>query len=261
MRPRVIPVLLLDSRRRLVKTLNFRDEKYVGDPFNVIRLFNEKEVDEICVLDIEASSHGRKPDRGFLRELASECFMPLGYGGGIAEPVDAENLFSVGIEKVVIGEHAADTSLITALVNNFGTQAVAACMDCRQVPGGHGVFVRRATRKVSDDPVTYARDLEAAGVGEIILQNVDRDGARTGFDNELIWRVSVAVGVPVVALGGAGRLAHLAEGLAVGASAVASGSAFVFLGRLRAVLINYPTAPELDSLSSSNLFTEARNGS
>ncbi|MBV5337451.1 MAG: imidazole glycerol phosphate synthase subunit HisF, partial [Deltaproteobacteria bacterium] len=222
----MIPVLLLDSRKRLVKTLNFRDEKYVGDPFNVIRLFNEKEVDEICVLDINASSQGRKPDRGFLRELATECFMPLGYGGGIVEPADAENLFSAGIEKVIIGEHATDTSLIATLSSSFGRQAVAACIDCRKLPGGYGVFVSRSTRKVSDNPVSYAKKLEAAGVGEIILQSVDRDGARGGFDGELIRTVSMAVGVPVVALGGAGVLGHLAEGLSAGASAVASGSAF-----------------------------------
>lgn len=260
MRPRVIPVLLLDSRRRLVKTLSFGDEKYVGDPFNIIRLFNEKEVDEICVLDIEASSEGRKPDRGFLRELASECFMPLGYGGGIVEPADAENLFSAGIEKVIIGEHATDTSLISVLVTSFGSQSVAACIDCRQVSGQYRVFIRRATRKVAEDPVTYARNLEASGVGEIFLQNVDRDGSRTGFDNELVRRVSMAVGLPVVALGGAGALPHLAEGLAAGASAVASGSTFVFIGRLRAVLVSYPTALELDSLPSSSVMTGAQNG-
>jgi cyclase len=135
MRPRVIPVLLLDSRKRLVKTRNFDDPTYVGDPFNVIRLFNEKEVDEIIVLDIEASMQGRKPDRGFLRELASECFMPLGYGGGIALPEDAQDLFSVGIEKVVIGRQSTDIKLIATLTKNFGAQAVAACMDCRRSGG------------------------------------------------------------------------------------------------------------------------------
>ena len=257
MRPRVIPVVLLDSRRRLVKTINFRAETYVGDPFNVIRLFNDKEVDEICVLDIEASSHGRKPDRGFLREMASECFMPLGYGGGITKPADAEDLFSVGIEKVVIGEHATDASLIRALTADFGVQAVAACIDYRQEKGG-GVFVGRAARKVSNDPVAYARHLEAAGVGEILLQSVDRDGARSGYDTALIRRVSEAVSVPVVALGGAGQLAHLAAGLAAGASAVASGSAFVFIGRLRAVLVTYPSAGELDCLSTGSLGGEKK---
>jgi imidazole glycerol-phosphate synthase subunit HisF len=130
-------------------------------------------------------------------------------------------------------------------------------MDCRQVCGAHKVFVRRATRNVSEDPVAYAKNLEASGVGEIFLQNADRDGARNGFDNELVRRVSMAVGIPVVAHGGAGILSHFAEGLAAGASAVASGSAFVFLGRLRAVLVSYPTAPELDSL---NMIPGVQNG-
>jgi cyclase len=249
MRPRVIPVLLLDSRKRLVKTRNFDDPTYVGDPFNVIRLFNEKEVDEIIVLDIEASIQGRKPDRGFLRELASECFMPLGYGGGIALPEDAQDLFSVGIEKVVIGRQSTDLKLVATLTENFGAQAVAACMDCRRSGGGYSVFADRASRKTADDVVAHAKALEASGVGEIILQNADLDGARTGFDTDLIQRVSSSIDIPLVALGGAGELSHLRTGLAAGASAVASGSAFVFLGRLRAVLVTYPSPAELEALA------------
>jgi cyclase len=241
MRPRIIPVLLLDSRKRLVKTRRFNEEVYVGDPFNVIRIFNEKEVDEVCVLDINASVEGRQPDVGFIAELASECFMPLSYGGGIKSVADATPIFAAGVEKVVIGRASTDSAAVRALADSFGSQAVAACIDCRRINNNWHVAFDRGRTVISEDPVTQATVVEQAGAGEIILQNIDRDGERNGYDVSLVSAVSAAVNVPVVALGGAGQLSHLAEGLWAGASAVASGSAFVFIGRLRAVLITYPS--------------------
>src|ERR1700694_4012962 len=175
MRPRVIPVLLLDSRKRLVKTRNFNEEVYVGDPFNVIRIFNEKEVDEICVLDINASVEGRRPDVGFIAELASECFMPLSYGGGIKSVADATPIFAAGVEKVVLGRASNDSVAVRALADSFGSQAVAACNECR-------VVLDRGGTVTSRDPVTQANAVEQAGAGEIILQNIDRDGERNGYD-------------------------------------------------------------------------------
>lgn len=249
MKPRVIPVLLLDSKKRLVKTVEFDHETYIGDPFNVIRIFNEKEVDEICILDIYASVDGRKPDRGFVAELAAECFMPLGYGGGIATPADAEHLFSVGIEKVVIGEHAGNAVLTRSLAEDFGSQAIAACIDCRATADGYTVFTRRGTRRIPHHPKDYAQRLEAQGVGEIVVQSIDRDGMRSGYDCNLVQLVAAAVGIPVVALGGAGEMSHMAPAINAGASAVASGSAFVFIGKLRAVLLNYPTTNDLEDLA------------
>jgi len=200
---RVIPVLLLDSRRRLVKTVRFGERTYVGDPFNVVRLFNEKEVDEICVLDIDATPQGRGPDIGFLRELSSECFMPLAYGGGIT--------------------------------------SMAQCEEARCV-------TRSAREDTGREPRALCRELQDEGVGEIILQSVDRDGQRGGYDLDLISHVSHALSIPVIALGGAGEACHLAQGLRAGASAVASGSAFVFIGRLRAVLVTYPDPGQVDQL-------------
>lgn len=245
MRPRVIPVLLLDRSHRLVKTRGFADELYIGDPFNVIRIFNEKEVDEICVLDITASMDGRSPDLDFMRTLASECFMPMGYGGGIVSVQECEHLFKAGIEKVVIGQRATDGHFIRDLARNFGSQSVVVSLDVARTAEGFEVRTNRGTVCVSRDPAAYAQSLEEAGAGEIIVHDIDRDGGRRGYDGDLIALVSHAVGIPVIALGGAGERAHLRQGLEAGASAVASGSAFVFIGRLRAVLITYPTPEEI----------------
>lgn len=251
MRKRIIPVLLVDHHRRLVKTVGFGPRTYVGDPFNVIRLFNEKEVDEICVLDIDASAQGGQPDLGFLRELASECFMPMAYGGGITAAQQCEELNRAGIEKFVLGRSAANTALVQDLARTFGSQATVACVDVT----GSGDVSRRVLQAGQHtgaiNPLDCCRRLEDAGVGEIILQSVDRDGARTGYDLDLIRTVAPNLSVPMVALGGAGEAIHLAQALRAGASAAASGSAFVFIGRLRAVLVNYPSMLQMDSLNAS----------
>lgn len=251
MRPRVVPVLLLDSRRRLVKTRRFGEPIYVGDPFNVIRIFNEKEVDEICVLDINATVEQRRPDVGFIRELASECFMPLSYGGGVTSVSDASPIFAAGVEKIVLGRAGTDARIIRALADEFGSQAVTVCVDCKNTPEGWRAVVDRGLVVTPLDPVRLAQEAEAAGAGEILLQNVDRDGERSGYDLELIYRVSRAVELPLMALGGAGELRHLVEALVAGASAVASGSTFVFLGRLRAVLITYPSTGDIEQMRAN----------
>lgn len=242
---RIIPVLLLDRSRRLVKTVRFGERTYVGDPFNVIRIFNEKEVDEICLLDIDATADSRKPDLGFVRELASECFMPLAYGGGVTSLEMGRALFKSGVEKLVIGTKSADGRLIGAMANNFGSQAVMASVDvCRN---GNRMEVRthNGQRVVSSDPLDYVMRMAKAGAGEILLNNIDRDGDRQGYDLELISYISSAVNVPVIAVGGAGENEHLRQGLAAGAAAVASGSAFVFYGPQRAVLITYPNQQDI----------------
>lgn len=246
MRKRLIPVLLVDRDRRLVKTISFGARTYIGDPFNVVRLFNEKEVDEICVLDIDATVDGRGPDFGLMRELASECFMPLAYGGGITSLADCERLNRDGIEKFVLGHGALDPALVRELSEHLGAQAVTACVDVR----GTGATARCATRsgRVDTDvaPLALCRALQQAGVGEIILQSIDRDGTRSGYDLELIRSIATQLDVPVVALGGAGDISHLAQALNADASAAASGSAFTFIGRLRAVLVTYPGPYEMD---------------
>jgi len=242
LRARLIPVLLVDRDRRLVKTVGFGERTYVGDPFNVIRLFNEKEVDEICVLDIDATVDGRAPDLGFVSELASECFMPLSYGGGISALEPCQALATAGVEKFVIG--SADPALLGKLAAVFGRQAVVGCVDYRETGGGASAWVRSGSRTLHRDPLDQARALAAAGAGEIILQSIDRDGRRSGMDLVRIGSIADALPVPLVALGGAGETAHLLAALNAGASAAASGSAFTFIGRLRAVLITYPDPAE-----------------
>lgn len=253
MRKRLIPVLLLDRDRRLVKTVGFGERTYVGDPFNVVRLFNEKEVDEICVLDIDASTDARAPDFGFLRELASECFMPLAYGGGITAVSHCEQLNRIGVEKIVLGHAALDHALVQAVSRDLGAQALVGCVDVV----GSGAAAKCATRSARNPteltPLEHCLALQRCGVGEIILQSVDRDGTRAGFDLQLIAALAPRLDVPLVALGGAGELRHLAQALQAGASAAASGSAFCFIGRLRAVLVSYPEPAEMDAITQEHL--------
>jgi cyclase len=247
-RKRLIPVLLLDRHRRLVKTVRFGERTYIGDPFNVVRLFNEKEVDEILVLDIDATTDGRAPDIGFMKELASECFMPLGYGGGLNAMQQCEQLNLIGVEKFVFGSAATQLSLLRQASDTWGAQAIAVCVDVVETPAGQRCVTRSAKLHIDRTPETFCKDLETAGVGEIILQSVDRDGLRQGMDLALIQSISQQLSVPVVALGGAGEVADMARALKAGASAAASGSAFSFIGRLRAVLINYPDSSSIERL-------------
>lgn len=231
--PRLIPVLLVDRDRQVVKTVGFGERTYIGDPFNIVRLFNEKQVDELCVLDIDASADGRAPDFTFAAALASECFMPLSFGGGIATLDHARRLVADGIEKLVVRRHATD-ALIGAIAHEFGSQAIIACLDYRTgIAGRHVGDLREPLDRA-------AARLAAAGVGELILQSIDRDGSRMGMDVEGIAAIAPRLSVPIIALGGAGEVAHLDAAIAAGADAAASGSAFSFIGRLRAVLVTYP---------------------
>jgi cyclase len=249
MRKRLIPVLTIDRERRLVKTLRFGDRTYVGDPFNVVRLFNEKEVDEICVLDIDATVDGREPDFGFVAELASECFMPLAYGGGLTNPGHCERLNRIGVEKFVLGHAALDHDMVRAVSRDLGAQALVACVDVQSTPAGAHCVTRSGRHDTGLTPLAHCRALQDAGVGEILLQSVDRDGLRGGYDLELIASVAPRLDIPLVALGGAGEAAHLTAGLKAGASAAASASAFIFIGRLRAVLITYPDHATMDAIA------------
>ena len=231
--PRLIPLLLIDRDRRVVKTVGFGERTYIGDPFNIIRLFNEKQVDEICVLDIDAARDGRAPNFELAAALAAECFMPLSYGGGISTIDHARRLITDGIEKLVLRMHAND-ALVGQIAHEFGAQAVVGCLDYRFIDGQR--LVEPGHQLLADE----AKRLERAGVGELILQAIDRDGERTGMDVEGVAATAPALKVPVIALGGAGNVAHLDAAIAAGADAAASGSAFSFIGQLRAVLITYP---------------------
>jgi imidazole glycerol-phosphate synthase subunit HisF len=238
---RVIPCLLLRDGG-LVKTRRFADPKYVGDPINAIRIFNEKEVDELVVLDIEASHRKREPDLGLIGQFAAECFMPLCYGGGIHSLAIAERIFSLGIEKVCLQSAALEQpALITEIAKRYGSQALVVSVDIKRDwlnrPGIYHAASRKILRMNWRD---WMRSLEDRGAGEILFNAVERDGMQTGYDLELLREAASLVGIPLVAVGGAGSLADLRKAIDAGASAVAAGSLFVFQGPHRAVLISYP---------------------
>jgi cyclase len=248
--PRVIPCLLL-GEDGMVKTVRFDSPTYLGDPINVVNLFNRFEVDEIVLLDIRATVEDRKPDTGLIEELASECWVPLTYGGGIRDIEQARAILAAGVEKIVLGTAAADKpELIRDAVGEFGAQAVVVSVDVRPSRGGaYQVFVESGRRGLGIDPAGYARRAQDLGAGEIFLNAIDRDGTMAGFDTDLIRDVAAAVSVPVIACGGAGERADLAEAIKVGgASAVAAGSIFVYQGRERGVLINFPERGQLEAL-------------
>ena len=245
---RVIPCLLLRGPG-LVKTTRFKDAKYVGDPINAIKIFNDKEVDELVLLDITATREGRGPSYSVIEEVASECFMPLAYGGGVRSVEDARRILKLGVEKVVFNSAAWRTPLVLRDASReFGAQAIVASIDVRRkLLGRYEAVVDGGTRATGLDPVEYARRMEEHGAGEILLTSVDRDGTMNGYDLELVAKVSSAVRIPVIAAGGAGCLQDFRNATREGgAAAVAAGAMFVFHGPHRAVLITYPQRAELE---------------
>ncbi|MBS1659709.1 MAG: imidazole glycerol phosphate synthase subunit HisF [Bacteroidetes bacterium] len=245
-RIRVIPSLLI-QRGGLVKSIKFKDHKYVGDPINAVKIFNEKEVDEIVILDISATAERRPPDLAQIKDIAAEAFMPMAYGGGITRIEEIRELISAGIEKVVLNTSAVtNIQLITAGARYVGSQSVVVSIDvAKNLFGKYQVYVQNGSKKTGLDPATFAKQVEEAGAGEIILNSIERDGTRKGFDTELIRQVSSAVSIPIVAVGGADTVDDFAEAVKQGASAVSAGSMFVFQGPHRAVLISYPSQTEL----------------
>lgn len=244
---RVIPVLLLRGRG-LVKTVKFKDPKYVGDPMNSVRIFNEKEVDELVFLDITATPEGRGPDFEMLADIAGEAFMPMAYGGGITSLDQIQRIFTLGYEKVVIDTAAYESpQLIREAVAIYGSQSVVGCVDVRRsLLGRYELYSRSGRTHQSVGLLDHVAALEELGVGEIVVNAVDRDGTQSGYDLKLLQQVSSAVSVPVVACGGASGLDDFVAAVQQGgASAVAAGSLFVFVGPHRAVLINYPDRTEL----------------
>jgi cyclase len=252
---RVIPCLLLKNRG-LVKTVKFKDPIYLGDPINIVKIFNEKEVDEIVLLDITATTEQRKPNFKVLSEIASECFMPVGYGGGIRTLDDAAALFNLGFEKIVVNSCAVDDPhFVEAASARFGSQSVVVSIDVKKsLFGQYEVFTHSGWRRTRLEPADFAKKVESMGAGELILNSIDRDGTMLGYDLELINHVASCVKIPVVACGGAGKLSDFADAVSHGnASAVAAGSMFVFQGKHKAVLITYPPLEAL-----KNLLSEAR---
>lgn len=247
LRPRVIPCLLVHDRG-LVKTVGFASPKYVGDPINAVKIFNEKEVDEIVVLDIDATARGAEPAYEMIRHLAAECRMPLCYGGGVRTVEQAVRIIKSGVEKVALSAAAvADPSLVSALATHVGSQSVVVVLDVKRdaKAGRYEIWTHNATRNTRKDPIAFAKELEARGVGELTLNSIDRDGVMKGYDLDLVQQVREAITVPLTVLGGAGSLRDL-EGLfrRFGIIGAAAGSLFVFKGTYKAVLISYPSRQE-----------------
>jgi imidazole glycerol-phosphate synthase subunit HisF len=248
--PRVMPCLLLNNGS-LVKTVKFKDPGYIGDPINAIRIYNEKEVDELIFLDITATAENRQPPYSTLSEIASECFMPVTYGGGIKSVEEIRKILSLGIEKTSLNSIAVESpEFVREAAEAFGSSTIVVSIDVRQkLFGGFEVCTHGGRKKTGLDPVKFAIEMEKMGAGEILLTSIDRDGTQEGYNIDLIKSVTEAVGVPVIACGGAGNLEDFR--LAVvdgGASACAAGSMVVYFGRNRAVLINFPFRKELDEL-------------
>lgn len=251
LKQRVIPCLLLRNGG-LYKTVKFANPKYVGDPINAIRIFSDKEVDELMVLDIGASKEGREPDYALIEQFAGECFMPLCYGGGVRTVEQARQLFALGVEKVCLQTAAmADMSLVTRIAERFGSQSVLVSADVkRSIFGKRQLYGAADGKTVSTPWLDYLRSAVAAGAGEVVLNAVDRDGTMQGMDLDMIREASAALPVPLVAVGGAGSLADIKAAIEAGASAVSAGAFFVFHGPHRAVLITYPRYQELEALLS-----------
>lgn len=247
LRPRLVPYLLLRNGG-LVKTVRFGESKYIGDPLNAVRIFNEKEVDELVLLDIDATAQGREPDYGLIEKLAIQCRMPLCYGGGVKTIDHVQHIVGMGVEKVSVGAVAVENpGFVSEAASRVGSQSIVVVMDVKKSPWlrKYQVYIRNGTCRVNFEPVEFAKKCEAFGAGEIVVQSIDRDGTSTGYDLDLVAQVRQAVSLPVTVLGGAGGhddiISLVRQFGVIGAGA---GSLFVFKGKYRAVLINYPSREE-----------------
>ena len=238
-----------------MKTVRFGSPKYVGDPINAVKIFNEKEVDEIIVVDIDATSHNRTPDYELIKNLATECRMPLCYGGGVKKVEQVEKIISLGVEKVAISSAAVDEpELVTRIAEVVGRQSVVVVMDIKKnLPSGkYEIWTHNGRRPTGKCPDEFSRKFESMGAGEVVINSIDNDGVMKGYDLDLVRTIRESINLPITVLGGAGSLRDIGELIsAFGIVGAAAGSLFVFKGIYRAVLINYPSRSEKDALSMS----------
>jgi imidazole glycerol-phosphate synthase subunit HisF len=253
--PRIIPYLLV-KEKGLVKTVNFKNPKYVGDPINAVRIFNEKEVDELTVLDIDATLEKREPDYDLIEHLAMECRMPLCYGGGVTTSEQIQRIIQLGVEKVAISAAAIENpGVVTAAAECVGNQSVVVVLDVKKrfFGGTYEVWTHNARKATGRCPSEVAQQMEALGAGEIVINSIDNDGLMKGYDLTLVEKIRRSIRVPLTVLGGAGSLRHIGQLInKYGAIGAAAGSLFVFKGVYRAVLINYPNRAEKDALIKEN---------
>ncbi len=256
--PRIIPVLLLKDNG-LVKTLKFDEPKYIGDPINAVKIFNEKEVDELMLLDIAATNEKREPGIEMISEIVSEAFMPVAYGGGLRSVDDIRAVLKAGVEKITLNTAAVEQpGLIAEAARIFGSQSIVVSIDVKRntQTGKMEIYTHGGTVNTGLEPVEFAAKMEAAGAGELVLNAIDKDGTMAGYDLPLIREIVDAVTIPVIACGGAGGLDDFHAVISqTGASAAAAGSLFVFCGSRDAILITYPERKELETI-----FTWRRRG-
>ncbi len=258
LRPRIIPCLLL-HQNGLVKTQGFKNPKYVGDPINAVKIFNEKEADELMVLDIDATVNGCEPNFDLITRLAAECRMPLCYGGGVTRVDQAVRIVNMGVEKVALSAAAiANPSLLTEMANVVGRQSVVAVLDVRKKTGlftkGYEICTHNGKVTHKSDPVMLVKELQDAGAGEIVINSVDKDGFMEGYDLNMVVQFRNVLNVPMTFLGGVGSLEHMSQlASTMGVVGLAAGSFFVFKGRYRAVLISYPTLQQKADIFSKTL--------
>lgn len=251
LRPRIIPVLLIHDGG-LVKTVRFDNPKYVGDPINAVRIFNEKEVDELIVADIDATVQNREPDYALIRNLAAECRMPLCYSGGVRTPEQVERIISLGVEKVAVSTAAIlNPSVVSESARRVGNQSIVVVMDVKKTDLFHGyeIYTHNGRKKTGIDPVKFARMAESLGAGEIVINSIDRDGEMNGYEIDIVDQIRKVINCPLSVLGGAGSITDIASLFKrYGIVGAAAGSLFVFKGKYRAVLISYPGPREKDEL-------------
>ncbi|NQT27628.1 imidazole glycerol phosphate synthase subunit HisF [candidate division KSB1 bacterium] len=257
--PRIIPCLLV-HKKGLVKTVGFKEPKYVGDPINAVKIFNEKEVDELIVIDIDATTQNHEPDYKMIENLAVECRMPFCYGGGIKTTDQAQRIFSLGVEKIAISSIAIENpSIVAKIADRVGNQSVVVVVDVRKkrFSNYYEIYTHNGTQKSKKNPFEFVSEVEKLGAGEIVVNSIDKDGTMNGYDLDLIESIRDSISIPLTVLGGAGTLNDI--GVLInkfGIIGAAAGSLFVFKGKYKAVLINYPSPDEKQKLIINNF----RNG-
>jgi cyclase len=254
-RPRIIPVLLLKNKG-LIKSIKFKDFRYIGDPINAVRTFNDLKADELVILDINATKEKRSVSVEFVKNVGEEANMPFSVGGGIRTLEDIQKIIEAGAEKVILNSIAGESpNIVREAADNFGSSSITVCIDLKKdIFGREKVWIRAGTKSLNYNPVQYAKFIEMSGAGEIIIQSIERDGTMLGYDISLIKKIADSISIPVISLGGAGKWDHLVDlNNQVSLNGLAAGSLFIYHGERRAVLVNYPAKEEIQQLFKQNI--------